>query len=200
MKKIGIFSGTFDPVHNGHLAFAEAAISTGLDKVYFLVEPTPRRKQGVRALEHRREMVRLAIKDNPRLGSIIFEKSRLTPKDSLPELQNRFTGAEIHLLFGDDVIAHMIEHLAEWPHVEEIAKSAKLIIAARNHRQKDLAYDLDRLHKNHGLPFDYKFIEPNTEHISSSSIRLQFKKNLHPSDMPAAAAYYAHKFGLYSAA
>ncbi|MCA9332160.1 adenylyltransferase/cytidyltransferase family protein, partial [Candidatus Saccharibacteria bacterium] len=52
MKKVGIYAGSFDPIHKGHIALAEQAIQQcGQDKVFFMVEPRPRRKQGVKALE-----------------------------------------------------------------------------------------------------------------------------------------------------
>jgi nicotinate-nucleotide adenylyltransferase len=48
MKKIGIFAGTFDPIHEGHVAFAQAVLADlSLDKIYFLPERQPRRKTNV---------------------------------------------------------------------------------------------------------------------------------------------------------
>ena len=67
--RVGIYPGAFDPVHKGHIAFALAAITAHqLDKVFFLPEPSPRHKQGVKALDHRVEMVRLATANDPRIG------------------------------------------------------------------------------------------------------------------------------------
>src|SRR5258708_1287895 len=92
VKKIPIFAGTFDPVHEGHLAFAQAALEEGLEKVMFLVEPRPRRKQGVRALEHRTAMVQLAIADEPQLSTIVLEQARFSVNETLPVLRARFSG------------------------------------------------------------------------------------------------------------
>src|SRR5688572_27140829 len=105
--KIGIYSGTFDPIHLGHVAFAKEALKQcGLEKVYFLVEPRPRRKQGVKALEHRQAMVELAIAKEPALGSIILDHARFSVRQTLPVLQARFEGSEIVFLMGDDMLAH----------------------------------------------------------------------------------------------
>jgi nicotinate-nucleotide adenylyltransferase len=124
-KRVGIYAGTFDPIHEGHLAFAKQALQTStLDKIFFLVEPRPRRKQGVRALEHREAMVRLAVADNPCLGIIQLEHSNFTVEETLPKLQALFEGAELHFLMGEDVFAH----LNAWPNVNELLASSSFII------------------------------------------------------------------------
>ncbi|HVI69805.1 MAG TPA: adenylyltransferase/cytidyltransferase family protein, partial [Magnetospirillaceae bacterium] len=63
MKRVGVFSGTFDPVHRGHLAFALSAQKRAqLDTVVFLPEHSPRGKIAVGSFTHRLEMLRLATK------------------------------------------------------------------------------------------------------------------------------------------
>ena len=67
VKRIGIFAGTFDPVHKGHISFALQAIeAAGLDEVVFLPEPRPRHKQSVTDQSHRIAMINLAIKAYPK--------------------------------------------------------------------------------------------------------------------------------------
>src|SRR5688572_32810164 len=130
MTKIGIYSGTFDPIHEGHIAFAKAAIEQcGLERVYFLVEPRPRRKQGVKALEHRQNMVRLAIAKEPRLGSIILDHARYSVSQTLPVLQARFEGAEISFLMGADMLSYFTD--ADWPNLNEFVEAVHLIIGLR---------------------------------------------------------------------
>lgn len=198
MSKIGIFAGTFDPIHDGHLAFAQSALAAGLDKVYFLAEPRPWRKQGVRSLEHRRKMVVIAISNETKFGDIVFEGARLTPHETLPILQKRFSGQELVLLFGDDVIAHMVEHIADWPHIEDLARSVSLLIAARNHSQVELSARLRTLKKNHGLPFRYKFVEPQLQEVSSSKIRHQIKRGEKPKQLPTEVLDYIQINKLYT--
>lgn len=197
MKSIGIFAGTFDPVHTGHLAFAHSALSLGLEKVMFLVEPTPRRKQGVRAFEHRVAMVQAAVAGETRFGSIVLEQGRFTPHETLPILQKRFAGYELALLFGDDVVSYMVDHIATWPHIEELAETASLVIAARTEDQPELTHKLSLLKKNHGLPFRYEFVKPAHEKTSSSRIRLAIKRGEMPAEVPASAANYIRQHGLY---
>lgn len=196
MKQIGIYGGTFDPIHNGHLAFAQAALDTGLEKVMFLVEPRPRRKQGVRAFEHRLGMVQLAIADRPKMGSIIVDQARFTPHETLPLLQNRFKGYQLVLLFGDDVIAH----IGEWPHVEELVASVELMIAVRHGNVQALEETFKTIHKTRNLKFRRQFVDPNCPDVSSSSIRQQLRKREQPTDIPESVWRYIRSHRLYSSA
>ena len=193
MKKIGIYAGTFDPIHNGHVAFANAALDAGLEKVMFVVEPRPRRKQGVRALEHRLAMVQLAIKDNPKLGTIILEQARFTPHETLPLLQNRFKGYELVLLFGEDVIGH----IAHWPHIEELVSSVSLMVAARQGDNVMLTEMFNTLQTTRNLAFRYSFVDPQCPNISSSNIRVQLKQRKQPSDIPIVVWEYIRSHRLY---
>ncbi len=193
-KKIGIFAGTFDPIHEGHLAFAEAAIRAGLEKVWFLVEPKPRRKQGVHALEHRQAMVDLAIADNPKIGTIIIEQPRFTAHQTLPLLTARFLGHKLVLLFGDDVVTHM----AEWPHVDELIKSVELFIAARKNDDKKILHNMKYLEKSRSLKFDYEIIHASLAELSSSKLRAALKKGNASSGIPLAVQDYIKQNKLYS--
>ncbi|HEY5630154.1 MAG TPA: nicotinate-nucleotide adenylyltransferase, partial [Candidatus Limnocylindrales bacterium] len=65
---VGILGGTFDPIHNGHLAIAEEAREAlGLERLTFMPASTPPHKPGrpVTSPEHRLAMVRLAVEGNP---------------------------------------------------------------------------------------------------------------------------------------
>lgn len=196
-KRIGIFAGSFDPVHEGHLAFAHSGLAHGLDKVYFLVEPRPRRKQGVHALEHRLEMAKLAAASHKKLGVIHLEQNTFSPLATLPVLQARFKDSELVLLFGDDVVSHMVDHLADWPHVSELAKHTSLLIATRHHKKDDLT---DRLNAvmDYGVHFRYEFVEPGQLAASSSDIRLALKRGNPPTGLPPAVLDYISREGIYS--
>lgn len=193
MKKIGIYAGTFDPIHKGHVAFAQAALDAGLEKVMFVVEPRPRRKQGVRALEHRLAMVQLAIQEHPKMGSIVLEQARFTPHETLPLLQNRFQGYELVLLFGEDVIGH----IAHWPHIEELVTSVSLMVAARQGDEATLREMFNTLITTRNLAFRYTLVNPGCPDISSSNIRLQLKQRQEPNDIPHVVWEYIRSHRLY---
>lgn len=199
MKQIGIFAGTFDPIHNGHLAFAQKALEQGLEKVMFLPEPRPRRKQGVHALEHRIAMVQLAVAREAAFGVIQLEQPKFTPLETLPALQARFKGYELALLFGDDVINHMVDHIADWPHIKNLAESAHLIIATRHENQAELQQKIESLKADYGLPFMYTFVEPGHTQTSSSTIRQAAKKQQILRGLPDAVGAYIVAHNLYAA-
>jgi len=197
LKKVGIFSGTFDPVHNGHLAFARTALEQcQLDRVYFLVEPRPRRKQGVKAFEHRCNMVQLAIKDDPNLGNIVLEQARFTPHETLPVLQARFKNAELYLLMGDDMLAHILS----WPHVDELLSSARFVVAKRQWEVAATKRQLKLIAEVKNITLNYDFIAPAEDSVASSKIRYGLRHGHQPKGLPAAVAEYIEANGLYSPA
>ncbi len=192
--RIGIYAGTFDPIHNGHLAFAHEALKTGLDKILFLVEPRPRRKQGVRALEHRHNMVELAIKDEPNFGTIALGQARFNVQETLPVLQALFPDHMLVFLFGDDVISH----IAHWPHRLELLQQTELLVAVRRQKRMDLEATFQTLQQTTGVPFRYSMVEPNAPDIASSKIRLQIRRQKDTPDIPLSVAHYIKKKRLYA--
>lgn len=193
-QKIGILSGTFDPVHEGHVAFAlEAITKGGLDRVFFMVERRPRRKQGVKAFEHRQAMVQLAIQDEPMLGSIITDQEQFTAENTLPVLKSRFGSAQLHLLMGDD----MLSHLADWPHIDELLKSACILVGVRDDTAK-AAERIASIEKTRGLQFKYKLFESPKSATSSSRVRRQLRAQKVPADMKPEVLDYIEQEGLYA--
>jgi nicotinate-nucleotide adenylyltransferase len=195
MKRVGILAGTFDPVHDGHLAFAHQALKEcGLDKIFFLVEPRPRRKQGVKALEHRLQMVQLAIKDESKFGTIMLEQTRFSVTETLPVLKELFKGAQMNLLFGDDVL----NHLAQWPHVDQLVRDVSFIIGVRQHTPHDVESHLQNLQRTRGLKLHYSLFVSTAPRLSSSYIRASIKHGHRPHGLQDAVRAYISENGLYS--
>lgn len=193
--KIGIYSGTFDPIHEGHIALAKAALERGgLDKIFFLVEPRPRRKQGVKAFEHRTAMVKLAIKKEARFGSIILEQQRFTPADTLPLLTERFKGAELHMLMGDD----MLDHLASWPQVKYLLEAVDFVIGARRNDKSSVESVIKTLEKTRGIKLRYRIIEIDLSKVSSSQIRAIIKRGHKPKQLTEPVWEYIGEQKLYA--
>ncbi len=193
--KVGIYSGSFDPVHKGHIDFALSAVDKfGLTKVFFLPEPRPRRKQGVKAFEHRSNMIDLAIKDNPELGMIILGHKQFLVSDTLPILLERFKGAEIFMLMGDD----MLDHFMLWPHVEDLINKIKFIIATRKYSKQHVQDVVNNIQSSIGVKFNYKIIEGQNIEISSRKIRHNIKKQNDFSGLDESIEVYIKNNGLYS--
>jgi len=197
MKKVGIYGGSFDPVHKGHMAFAHQAIEQcGLDKVFFLVEPRPRRKQGVKALEHRAEMVQLAVAKDPKLGSIWLEQQRFTPHSTLPVLHQRFKGAELHMLMGDDLLSHFAG--ADWPNFDELVRDMRFVIGLRHYSRAEVEHRLDIIQQTTGLTLRYTLFQSSLPEFSSSTIRQSIKKGHKPRGLSPAVYDYIKQEGLYA--
>lgn len=196
MKKIGIFSGTFDPVHDGHLAMAHTALrQLSLDKIFFLVEPRPRRKQGVRALEHRIAMTQLAIADEAKFGCLVLNQARFTAHETMPLLTARFGEAELYLLMGDDMLSHLIS----WPHVDELLQSVHFVIARRRLDIADATGHLEMLQATKGVRVQYDFVEPSRETVSSQKIRQSLRHGFVPEGLSSAVHDYIATHRLYRA-
>jgi nicotinate-nucleotide adenylyltransferase len=194
MKRVGIFSGTFDPVHNGHLQFASDALDrAGLDKVFFLIEPRPRRKQGVKAFEHRLQMVQLAVAGDPALGTIVLEQAQFTPNETLPILKARFEGAALHMLMGDD----MLKHLGDWPHVDDLIKDTCFIIGVR-HDEHEALSRIKSLEQTRGLSFQYKIFKSTYSAISSSKVKAELRRTGASPSIPDEVQDYIRTHNIYA--
>ena len=132
MYRIGIFSGSFDPVHKGHIAFAlEAADVAKLDKVYFAPEVKPRRKPGITHIAHRLAMLQLVVRSQPRLDVVELPGKYFLPQTTLAHLHQRFPKDKLVLLLGSDLFEHLVEHSEQWPNVEALLGQVELVVSAR---------------------------------------------------------------------
>lgn len=132
--RIGIYAGTFDPVHSGHVTFALQALEAAqLDMVYFLPERRPRSKQHVEHFGHRVAMLNRALKPHPQFEVIELVDVNFSVERTLPQLQQRFEGDQLIYLFGSDVVPH----LSEWPNADRLLNNAELVVGLRQQDQHD---------------------------------------------------------------
>ncbi|MFO0920772.1 MAG: adenylyltransferase/cytidyltransferase family protein [Candidatus Saccharimonadales bacterium] len=194
--KVGIYSGTFDPIHKGHVMFAQSTINEfGLDKVFFLPERSPRRKQGIKAYEHRVNMIKLALKKKNKLATVILEQPRFTPEQTMPIIGERFKGSEIYMLMGDD----MLDHFIEWPNVGGLIKSVKFIVAVRKYDRDHIIEVIKIIEQVTGQNINFQIIEFGLNSYSSRSIRQSIKKNNDYKGLTKEVKKYIEDNGLYSA-
>jgi nicotinate-nucleotide adenylyltransferase len=199
MHKIGIYSGSFGPIHNGHVAFAnEAAKACGLSKVFFLVEPRPRRKQGVKALEHRERMVRLALRGEKRLGCLLINHARFTVLQTLPALQARFKGDQIYFLMGDDTLHHFTDE--QWPHIDEFVRAMRLVIGIRNRSEEEVTNQVKLIEASRGVKINYSIFHSDFAAATSTQVRLELRHGQRPAELNAQVYDYIKRHGLYTSA
>ncbi len=131
--KIGVFGGTFDPPHYGHLLLAEQAREQlGLERVLWVPAGDPWRKAGapVSPASHRLAMLRLAVEGNDSFEIDTSELERPGPSytvDTLTLLQTKNPAPELFFLLGADALAD----LSNWHDPARLAEVARLGTAAR---------------------------------------------------------------------
>jgi nicotinate-nucleotide adenylyltransferase len=131
-RKVGIFGGTFDPVHLGHLIMAEQCREQGqLHQVWFIPAARPPHKQDrpLTQFAHRAEMLALAIAGMAfRVDEL--EKDRPGPSytaETLQELHSRYPDTQFSLLLGSD----SLPDLPGWKNPRRIIELAELLVFAR---------------------------------------------------------------------
>lgn len=196
VTRVGIFSGTFDPVHKGHIAFALTALRAAqLDAVYFVPEPSPRRKQGVTHYAHRIAMLKLALKPYKKLDVLELPDKQFSVAKTLPRLQKRFQDAELYHIMGSD----MLELLAsanggrEWPGYDQYLRTVKLLIGVRSDTAKQkVVSQLQQFQP------DGKVVVAASAEVSSSTIRLAVSRGKVPDELLKSLRQYVKKHWLYA--
>lgn len=176
-RKIGIFGGTFNPVHYGHLMIAENACEQfGLEKVVFMPTGHSPHKpfMGEDMKRHRCRMLELAIEDNPLFG-ISYREVESTRVNytyaTLRQLNEEHPGIQFYFILGADSLFDFLF----WRHPELICKEAVILAAVRdewNEKKVDeqISYLCRRLQGQ-----IYRLNTPNFN-VSSKSIRERILK------------------------
>ncbi len=130
--RVGVFGGTFDPVHYAHLVVAEQCREQGrLDEVLFVPAARPPHKlRPFARFDQRVEMLALAIAGYPAFRIEEMEKDRAGPSytaDTLAELRRRRAGDELFLLIGGDAVGD----LPQWYEPHRIFELAGLLVVGR---------------------------------------------------------------------
>ncbi len=192
-RKIGFLSGTFDPVHGGHIALAKETLRQAkLDQIYFIPEASPRRKDNITPLAERVRMLELAISIFPEMATLVLPDEQLSPNRTVPELQGRFPGAELFLITGSDMLAHM----PDWEGVEELLKNMSLVVGLRGKTSR--AQLKEQLAKLPTQPLSLKIIRGELPASSSSQVRTHIVENGHSTDISPAVEDYIKRLELYT--
>ena len=190
MRAVGIFGGTFDPIHLGHLITAQALREIReLEKIIFIPAFISPHKVNVKSLgaEHRLEMVRLSIEGIPYFdysGIEINSASISYTVDTLRKLKAKYD--DLELIIGYDNIIDF----NTWKEPDEILKLAKLIVLKR---KTSIEPEKKDKYFNSAI-----FVETPTIEISSSEIRNRIENNLPINFLvPRKVRQYIYKNNLY---
>lgn len=133
-KKVGIFGGSFNPIHTGHIALAKSLCEkAGLDEVWFMVSPmNPFKKTATDLLDDhlRLEMVEKALEKEPQLKACDYEFRLPKPSytwHTLQAISQEFTDIEFTLLIGGDNWAAF----DKWYHHEDILAHYPIVVYPR---------------------------------------------------------------------
>ncbi|HNU10274.1 MAG TPA: nicotinate-nucleotide adenylyltransferase [Rubrivivax sp.] len=193
-ERLGLFGGSFDPVHRAHLALAEAALDAlALDRVLWLPAGQPWQKaRAMTPAADRVAMLRLALAGQPRFVLDPRETERCGPSytlDTVRELRAEHPAARLFLLIGQDQFAGF----HTWKGWREILQQLELAVAARPGVEPGADPQVLQ-HRWHRLP-----LPPLA--ISSTAIRARVAAGEPIDDLvPPEVARYIDRQGLYRAA
>lgn len=197
--RIGIFGGTFDPVHNAHLLMAEQCREqANLDEVWFIPAGVPPHKQskGISSGKERREMLDFAIAGHPAFVIKDLELHREGPSytvETLHQLKESHPEEEFFLIVGAD----SVRDLHTWREPEAILKCATLIGVNRPNISLP---DLTELTQKFGESVLEKitWVTMPGMDLSSTDIRKRIQENKSVRYMtPRAVEVYIHNNRLY---
>ncbi|KAA0229718.1 nicotinate (nicotinamide) nucleotide adenylyltransferase [candidate division KSB1 bacterium] len=192
--RLGIFGGTFDPVHLGHLIIAETACTElQLETVLFVLAPNPPHKNSEQLTDvsHRLAMLQLALAGNPRFTISTMELQRPGPSYTVDTLHTLKTLPEYHeAIFHLIIGADSLRDFHKWRAPEMIMQLAKLVVYPRAEDMAGFA----------GSPLvkSYHLLSGCVIGISSTDIRHKIKNNISIRYLvPDAVQQYIEAQGLY---
>ena len=192
MARIGIYAGTFDPVHAGHITFALQALEAArLDKIYFLPERRPRNKQHVEHFGHRVAMLKRATDLYPQFDVLEMVDVSFSVERTIPRLRQQFIGDELIFLFGSDIVPG----LQAWPKSDLLLRGNELVIGLRHKG------DRASLHKTiEGWPVQPKAVtvfDSFAPDVSSGKVREALRKRQSVKGLLKSVERYSDRHWLY---
>lgn len=202
MYKIGLYGGTFDPPHLGHLVSAQAlADELGLDQVIFIPSGSPPHKMdhAISPAEHRLQMLHRAAADNPRFQIDEWELRQAAPTytyNTVLHFKARYPDAVLYWLIGLD----SLRDLPSWHRFDELIEIITIATAWRGGleiepiladlRRQLTAAQFDKLHRN--------IVRTPQIEIAAHDLRRRVRENRSLRYLvPAAVEAYIREKGLY---
>lgn len=190
-RRLGIYGGTFDPVHWGHLLMAEEAVERlRLDRLVFLPagRPAHKRDRAITPAKHRVAMLRLALRGNPRFELSRIESDRERVAYTVESLAHfAATGrTDLYFLMGQD----SLDEFPTWRDPERILALARLAVVPRGEEERP---SLDAAVRRRVV-----FLKPPRIGISSSEIRRRLARRRSVRYwLPDPVLAYIRSHGLY---
>lgn len=177
--RLGVFGGTFDPPHVGHLlAASDAFEALELDRLLFVPANVQPLKEGgiVASAAQRLAMVRALVRDDPRFGVDPVEVERRGVSftvDTLRQLATSYPGATLYFLVGMDVL----ESFDRWREPDEILRLAQLVLVRRPGASEQASATLRRIMER-GVGHAPRILDGRQLDISATEIRARISRGL----------------------
>ncbi len=191
---IALLFGSFNPVHNGHLAMAHAALlSNKCDEVWFVVSPhNPLKSLNTLASANdRANMVSLALQNESKIKICTIEFDMPTPSytiHTIRKLKEEYPSFNFHILCGTDVV----NSLPAWYKFKELIQAVKFLVCSR---------EIENQFAQHSLVQDYseqfEFIPFEAMEVSSTQIREQLSQAGESSQVTEQVLAFILSHGLY---
>ena len=199
MEKIGIYGGTFNPLHTGHLHGAKQAIKTlGLDKLILIpdcIAPHKQMPEGSAAPEQRLEMLRIATKNEPRMEVSDIELKREGKSYTyltVEQLHGLYPNAKLYLLMGTD----MFISFQNWVEPERITAHATLAVMYRGEKGEAEAIDAAKAQME-AQGVEVELVKNDAINISSTQLRRLLAFRCAGPFLPEGVYDYIRSQGLY---
>jgi nicotinate-nucleotide adenylyltransferase len=131
VPRVGVFGGSFNPIHFGHLLLAdEICEALNFDRVLFVPAAVPPHKPAseLASAEHRYRMTELAVSLHPRFAVSDVELRRRGPSYTVDTLQALRGEGDLHLLIGSETFLDLLN----WREPREVARLARLVVVPRS--------------------------------------------------------------------
>ncbi len=138
MKKVGLFGGSFDPIHNGHIALAKKVLKDlDLDEIWFIPSfDQPLKSDHIETFQNRVKLLKVATKHYKKMLVCEIEKDLPSPSytyNTISKLQKDYPAFDFVWIIGDDQMAT----LDKWYKIEKLLDMVEFIVVNRNDVQVD---------------------------------------------------------------
>lgn len=191
-KAIGLFGGTFDPVHNGHLAIAESFLASDyISELWILLTPFPPHKESETQSDYqlRYQMLTMMFDGLKKVTISTIENDLPKPSytlQTLHHLKKSHSENDFYLCIGEDSLMNF----HKWKSYQEILKLVELLVAKRP--------NFDHSEVDQGILDKTTFVDHKPVDISSSEIRIKIQNHKTVKDLiPKSLETFISKHGLY---
>lgn len=189
-KHIGLFFGSFNPIHVGHLIIASHMVDyTDMDELWFVISPHNPLKKKASLLEdhHRLALVRIAVEDDPRLKASNAEFSLPQPSytiHTLTHLKEQYPDYRFSLIMGED----NLQSFHKWKNYEQILEENNIFVYPRPDYNGEALKDHPHVH----------FVDAPVMELSASLIRQGIKEKRNVRYMLSSEVYtYIEEMNFY---